>query len=183
MEKERKEKRRRGEEREDREQMEGIGEEMGKEKDKERKKRKESKKEKKKASTRHQFLRSLIHVPELEDQQQQSFKAKDDSISIAETKESTEENQLPSPASVPAPAAGLPIAATSKSDFFAKLFAKEKLAPPVGTFHATGKKSDESHAPHESTTDWLCPKCNTSNYRHSHQCQKCKAVKRLSAWR
>jgi hypothetical protein len=169
---ERKEKRRREEEREEKD---GAGDDEEERKGS-KKKKKDSKKEKKKASSRHHILRSLIHVPPLD--QQQSHHAKDHSLSNAETKESTEENEV-----VPSPAAELSIAATSKSDFFAKLFAKEKLAPPVGTFHATGKKSDESHAPHESTTDWLCPKCNTSNYRHSHQCQKCKAVKRLSAWR
>jgi hypothetical protein len=170
---ERKEKRRR----EEREEIEGqengnrVSEDL---EEKVRKKKKESKKEKK-SSSRHLIHRSLIHDPD-----QQSSHKKDDSISTAESKESEDVNLN---LSRPGPPPEVTTTATSKSDFFAKLFAKEKLAPPVGTFHATGKKSDEAHAPHESTTDWLCPKCNTSNYRHSHQCQKCKAVKRLSVWR
>mmetsp|Transcript_6322 Transcript_6322/g.9547 ORF Transcript_6322/g.9547 Transcript_6322/m.9547 type:complete len:150 (-) Transcript_6322:44-493(-) len=71
-------------------------------------------------------------------------------------------------------------AVKSKADFFASLLAREKAKPPIGTFHAVGKKADTEA---EASKDWTCPKCMTSNYRHSHQCQKCKAIKRLSEWR
>jgi hypothetical protein len=100
-------------------------------------------------------------------------KPEPESISSAETKEEKAE----------AAVAAITQIATSKTDFFSQLLAKEKRAPPVGTFHATGKKSDTPSGGADLSTDWLCPKCNTSNYRHSHQCQKCKAVKRMTTWR
>lgn len=70
----------------------------------------------------------------------------------------------------------------SKTDFFAELLARENSKPPVGTFHAVGKKTTEASLG-EASRDWTCHKCLTSNYRHSHQCQKCKAMKRMSEWR
>jgi hypothetical protein len=70
----------------------------------------------------------------------------------------------------------------AKADFFAQLLARENAKPPVGTCHAVGKKNAEGEST-ENSRDWNCHKCLTSNYRHSHQCQKCKAMKRMSEWR
>ena len=101
----------------------------------------------------------------------------DNQTSLDETTNSfrlSDETSQP-PILVPAPA-------KSKSDFFAKLLAQEKSKPPVGTFHTVGKKASDMQTA-EASKDWTCPKCSTSNYRHSHQCQKCKAIKRLTEWR
>jgi hypothetical protein len=134
--------------------------------------RQESEKEKTRKTNFHK--RSLIGEIE-------KFETKSEPHPIPESISSAETKDADEPAV--APAALTQIAATSKSDFFSKLLAKEKRAPPVGTFHATGKKSDSQGSGSDSSTDWLCPKCNTSNYSHSHQCQKCKAVKRMTVWR
>lgn len=67
----------------------------------------------------------------------------------------------------------------SKVDFFANLASSESKKPAVGTIHAGGKKVDQV----KKDSNWTCPKCSTSNQNNSHQCHKCKAIKRMTEYR
>ena len=67
----------------------------------------------------------------------------------------------------------------SKVDFFASLAALESQKPAVGTIHTVGKKPEAE----KKTGSWDCPKCSTSNLLNSHQCHKCKAMKRMTEYR
>ncbi len=141
-------------------------------------------KKRKKERGRERGLGVSHHLSLLEDRDKgaDTFRdrEKETHIEIAETKEDPS-SSISSSLSPSDPTPSSLASSSSKLDFFSKLMAKERLAPRVGTFHAVGKKSDNGSA--EVSKDWTCPKCSTSNYRHSHQCQKCKAVKRMSDWR
>lgn len=67
----------------------------------------------------------------------------------------------------------------SKVDFFASLAALESQKPAVGTIHTVGKKPEAE----KKTGSWDCPKCSTTNLLNSHQCHKCKAMKRMTEYR
>ena len=67
----------------------------------------------------------------------------------------------------------------TKVDFFASLVALESLKPAVGTIHTVAKKIEAE----KKTGSWTCPKCSTSNMNNSHQCHKCKAIKRMTEYR
>lgn len=67
----------------------------------------------------------------------------------------------------------------SKIDFFANLASSEGQKPAVGTVHNTAKKVDKT----KKDSDWTCPKCSTSNQNNSHQCHKCRAIKRMTEYR
>jgi hypothetical protein len=67
----------------------------------------------------------------------------------------------------------------SREDFFANLMSLERLKPSVGTIHNTVKKAELD----KKTGSWNCPKCSTSNFNNSHQCHKCKAIKRMTEYR
>lgn len=67
----------------------------------------------------------------------------------------------------------------SKVDFFANLASSESQKPAVGTIHTVGKKVDNT----KKDSNWTCPKCSTSNQNNSHQCHKCKAIKRMTEYR
>jgi hypothetical protein len=71
------------------------------------------------------------------------------------------------------------ISVVSKSDFFAKLLAVEKLNPTqLGTFHAKGKPSTTTVSLDSLNGSWNCTKCNTVNIKIVRQCSKCGALKR-----
>ena len=77
-----------------------------------------------------------------------------------------------------------PSAAATKTDFFASLLAAESKKAPLGTIHFLGRdKNDCLQSTQKGKGDWECPKCSTVNYKHSIQCTKCKAMKRLSEYR
>jgi hypothetical protein len=72
----------------------------------------------------------------------------------------------------------------SKAKYFAKLLEAESNKPQTGTIHSVGKKQDggtETKA--TNSGDWECPRCCTSNFKNSIQCQKCKGMKRMSTYR
>lgn len=69
----------------------------------------------------------------------------------------------------------------SKLDFFNHLLRDESMKGQVGTAHAVGREANAASA--ASNQDWTCPKCSTSNFKNSNQCQKCHALKRLSQYR
>lgn len=90
-------------------------------------------------------------------------------------------HRVPSPVeprTVVAPAASIP---ASKIDFFSQLIKEESKKGQIGTAHAVGK--DKNQLPTSSSQDWICPKCSTSNFKNSNQCQKCRALKRMSTYR
>lgn len=64
-----------------------------------------------------------------------------------------------------------------RASFFAALIAAEAAKPPVGTFHATGKR-DASVAEKEPG-DWECQKCGYKNFKESLTCAKCRALRRF----
>ena len=72
-----------------------------------------------------------------------------------------------------------PAVLLTKADFFASLTALESLKPAVGTIHTVAKKMEAE----KKTGSWLCPKCSTSNMNNSHQCHKCRAIKRMTEYR
>ena len=72
-----------------------------------------------------------------------------------------------------------PTGPISHIDFFASLTAVENKKPAVGTVHTVGKKPEAE----KKTGSWNCPKCSTSNMNNSHQCHKCKAIKRMTEYR
>lgn len=77
-----------------------------------------------------------------------------------------------------------PSAAAKKTDFFASLLAAENKKGPLGTVHFLGRdKNTVLESTQKGKGDWECPKCSTTNYKHSIQCTKCKAMKRLSEYR
>lgn len=75
--------------------------------------------------------------------------------------------------------ATVPLIPIKKIDFFASLKALESLKPAVGTIHTVAKKIEAE----KKTGSWICPKCSTSNMNNSHQCHKCRAIKRMTEYR
>jgi hypothetical protein len=133
------------------------------------------KKEKKKKKSKKRRRTSSDEIEHQHSDNQSRPEISNNSLSVGLALENADGEIFQPPTSVSLPA-------KSKSDFFEKLLAQEKSKPPVGTFHAVGKKTSDMQSA-EASKDWTCPKCSTSNYRHSHQCQKCKAIKRLTEWR
>ena len=70
----------------------------------------------------------------------------------------------------------------SKVDFFNQLLQEENKKGQIGTAHAVGKDNGVAGAA-SGSNDWECPKCSTSNFKNSNQCQKCHALKRMSTYR
>lgn len=73
---------------------------------------------------------------------------------------------------------------SKKISFFEKLKQQEAEKQQVGTFHAIGKPLDDEN-PVEKSKDWECvkPGCGKVNDRRSTQCQKCRAMRRISTYR
>jgi hypothetical protein len=71
----------------------------------------------------------------------------------------------------------------SKLEFFASLKYSEDKKGVVGTVHARGKRDNDNVASAGNPGDWTCPKCSTSNFKNSNQCQKCHALKRITQYR
>lgn len=71
----------------------------------------------------------------------------------------------------------------SKLEFFASLKNSEDKKGVVGTVHARGKRDGDIAVSGGNAGDWSCPKCSTSNFKNSNQCQKCHALKRITQYR
>ena len=70
-------------------------------------------------------------------------------------------------------------------DFFAKLQEAESKKEKVGTVHAR-RKDPYPYSSKETSGnkgDWNCPKCETTNFKHSIQCTRCHAMKRITEYR
>lgn len=66
----------------------------------------------------------------------------------------------------------------SKASFFASLTAIEASKPPIGTFHATGKRENGDNDASMDSGDWECHKCFYKNFKESLTCAKCRALRR-----
>ena len=71
----------------------------------------------------------------------------------------------------------------SVKEFFANLIATETGKPIIGTIHHKDKKDTLSAPLQQKSTEWVCSKCNTPNIRQATQCQKCRALKKITEWR
>lgn len=66
----------------------------------------------------------------------------------------------------------------SKASFFASLIATEASKPPIGTFHATGRRDTGHDEASKDSGDWECHKCFYKNFKESLTCAKCRALRR-----
>ena len=71
---------------------------------------------------------------------------------------------------------------TSAVEFFTRLQEVESRKEKVGTVHAK-RKDPLSKESSSNKGDWSCSKCGTANYKHSIQCTRCYAMKRISEYR
>lgn len=73
----------------------------------------------------------------------------------------------------------------SKADFFAQLMLQEgaRSSATIGTIHAVGKEKKQPVTSTQSQGDWKCDKCQTVNMKYAMQCDKCRAMKRMTAYR
>jgi hypothetical protein len=67
-------------------------------------------------------------------------------------------------------------------DFFTTLQEIESRNMFVGTVH-TKTKDPMGPQKRENSGDWNCAKCGTTNFKHTVQCTKCHAMKRISEYR
>jgi hypothetical protein len=87
--------------------------------------------------------------------------------------------RAPPAAPAPPPAPPEPKKTGSRAAFFASLQQAERDKAPVGTFHATGKYKEDLEAENDRSGDWLCTKCQYTNFKECLTCARCRSLRRF----